>query len=155
MITGSKLSDIWGRKRTFLIGIGVFATGSAIAAFAQGMGLLFFGYSLLQGIGSALLIPPIYILVTVSIDDLKARAAAFGIVGGMGGVGSAAGPLIGGMITTAVSWRATFASQILLAIVVVFLSRRIHDPGVTGPKPSLDFMGVALSAFGMGAIVIG
>src|ERR1043165_8832365 len=63
MITGSKLTDIWGRKRTFLWGIGVFATGSAIAAVATGMGFLYVGYSLLQGIGSALLIPPIYILI--------------------------------------------------------------------------------------------
>jgi MFS family permease len=155
MITGSKLTDLFGRKRMFLLGIGVFALGSAIATLAAGMGAIFLGYSLLQGVGSALLIPPIYILVTVTIDDIRARAAAFGLVGGMGGLGSAAGPLIGGLITTAVSWRATFASQILLAVVIVFLSRRIHDAGVTGPKPALDILGAVLSALGMGLVVIG
>jgi MFS family permease len=155
MMTGSKLTDIWGRKRTFLLGIGVFATGSAIAALASGMGFIFVGYSLLQGLGSALLIPPIYILVTVSIDDIRARAAAFGLVGGAGGLGGAAGPVIGGLITTAISWRATFASQILLAVVIVVLSRRILDVPVSGPKPALDVLGAVLSAVGMGLIVIG
>jgi MFS family permease len=155
MIAGSKLTDIWGRKRTFLWGIAVFAAGSAIAALATGMGFVFLGHSLLQGIGSALLIPPIYILVTVSIDDLRARAAAFGVVAGAGGLGSAAGPLIGGLVTTALSWRATFASQILLAVVVILLSRRFRDVAVIGPKPSLDVLGTVLSALGMGLIVVG
>jgi MFS family permease len=68
------------------------------------------GFSLLEGIGSALMIPPIYILVTVSFDDLKSRAKAFGVISGMAGLGAAAGPLIGGTITTAITWRASFAA---------------------------------------------
>jgi|GEM_PF-3617694 len=153
MITGSKLTDIWGRKRTFRWGVGIFATGSAVAALSPNMGLFVMGNSVLQGFGSGLLIPPIYILITVSIDDLRARAAAFGIVGGMGGLGTAAGPLIGGMITTAISWRATYASPILLAIVILILSRRIRDVPFTGPKPSLGTAvagGVLVSALILG-----
>ncbi len=155
MIAGSKLTDIWGRKRTFLWGVGVFAAGSAVAGLSPTMGVFIVGNSFLQGFGSVLLIPPIYILITVSIEDLRARAAAFGIVGGAGGLGAAVGPLVGGLITTAISWRATFVSPVLLAIVILILSRRIRDVPFTGPKPSLDILGVLLSALGMGLIVIG
>jgi MFS family permease len=155
MIPGSKLSDIFGRKRTFLWGVGVFALGAALASLAQGMGFIYLGFSLGQGLGTALLIPPVYILVTVMIDDLKARAAAFGVIGGAGALGSATGPLLGGLITTALSWRVTFLSEILLAGVVVFLARRIRDPGLAGPTPSLDVRGAVLSALGLVLIVVG
>jgi MFS family permease len=155
MISGSKLTDIWGRKRAFLWGIRIFAAGSAVAGLSAGIGGFVLGNSLLQGVGSALLIPPIYILVTVSIDDLRTRAAAFGLIGGMAGLGSAVGPLVGGLITTTISWRATFASQVLLAIVVIVLSQRIRDVPVTGPTPALDVLGAILSALGMGLIVVG
>jgi MFS family permease len=155
MIPGSKLSDIFGRKRAFLWGIGVFALGACAASLSQGMGLIYLGFSLGQGVGTALLIPPVYILVTVMIDDLKARAAAFGVIGGAGALGSATGPLLGGLITTALSWRVTFLSELLLAVVVVFLARRIRDPGLTGPRPTLDVRGAVLSALGLVLIVAG
>ena len=127
MITGSKLTDIWGRKWTFLLGMLVFAVGATIAGLAPAMGGMVLGFSLLQGIATALLIPPVYILATVGISDLRTRAAAFGIIGGAGGVGAAAGPLIGGIITSAISWRATFASEVILALVILVLSRKIVD----------------------------
>jgi MFS family permease len=155
MIAGSKLTDIWGRKRTFLWGIGIFATGSAVAALSPTMGIFVLGNSVLQGFGSVLLIPPIYILITIAIDDVQARAAAFGVVGGAGGLGAAVGPLVGGAITTAFSWRAAFVSPILLAVVIVVLSRSIRDVPFAGPTPSLDITGTILSALGMGLIVIG
>jgi MFS family permease len=155
MITGSKLTDLWGRKRTFRWGIGVFAAGSTAAAFSLHIGLFVVGNSLLQGIGSALLIPPIYILVTVMIDDLRTRAAAFGLIGGAAGLGSAVGPLVGGLITTAISWRATFGSQVLLALVVLVLSRQIHEVAVVESPPTIDRWGAVLSALGMGLVVIG
>ncbi|HZO24916.1 MAG TPA: MFS transporter [Chloroflexota bacterium] len=155
MITGSKLTDIWGRKWTFLLGILVFAVGATIAGLAPAMGGMVLGFSLLQGIATALLIPPVYILATVGINDLRARAAAFGIIGGAGGVGAAAGPLIGGIITSAISWRATFASEVLLALVILVLSRKIVDVPFVGTKPKLDFVGVFLSAAGMAFVVLG
>jgi MFS family permease len=155
MITGSKLTDIWGRKHTFLLGIGVFAIGASIAALAQAMTGMVVGFSLLQGIASALLVPPIYILATVGIADVRARAAAFGVIGGAGGVGAAAGPLLGGIITSAISWRATFASEVLLAIVILVMSRKIVDIPFTGVKPKLDYLGVVLSAAGMALMVFG
>jgi len=155
MITGSKLTDIWGRKRTFLLGITVFAVGATIAAISQAMGGMVLGFSLLQGIASALLVPPIYILATVAIADVRTRTAAFGVIGGAGGVGAAAGPLIGGIITSTLSWRATFGSEMLLAIVILVMSRKIVDIPFTGVKPKLDYLGVVLSALGMALMVFG
>ena len=87
MIPGSKLTDIWGRKRCFVAGLAVYGLGALLAAAAPGIGLLIFGYSLLEGIGSALMIPPIYILITVTFPDIKSRARYFGIVSGAGGLG--------------------------------------------------------------------
>ncbi|NTU46776.1 MFS transporter [Candidatus Roizmanbacteria bacterium] len=155
MIPGSKLTDIWGRKRCFILGLIVYGLGALIAALAQGLPLLIIGYSLLEGIGSALMIPPIYILVTVSYSELSARAKAFGVISGMAGVGAAAGPLIGGLITTTISWRASFILQVLVVAGIIILGRRIADAGITGKKPSFDFFGAVLSALGLLFIVIG
>src|SRR5215472_282765 len=104
MIPGSKLTDIWGRKFCFRIGLIVYGAGALIAAFSQNLPGLITGYSLGQGIGTALLIPPVYILATVFTDDVKARAKAFGAISAAAGIGSSAGPLIGGLITSDVSW---------------------------------------------------
>ena len=112
MIPGSKLTDIWGRKFCFILGLIIYGAGALLAALAQGLGLLIIGYSLLEGVGSALMIPPIYILITVVFDDLKTRAKWFGVVSGAAGLGAAAGPLIGGLITSYVSWRASFLLQV-------------------------------------------
>src|SRR4051812_20526826 len=108
MIPGSKLTDIWGRKFCFILGLIIYGVGALLAALAPGLLLLTIGYSLLEGVGSALLIPPIYILVTVFFADLKDRAKWFGVVSGAAGLGSAAGPLIGGLVTSYISWRGAF-----------------------------------------------
>ncbi len=155
MIPGSKLTDIWGRKTCFKLGLGVYGIGTVIAAVAPVLGVLIIGYSLLEGIGSALMIPPIYILTTVSFTDLKSRAKAFGVISAMAAVGSAAGPLIGGLVTSAISWRASFVLQALVVLGILFLSRRIIDAGVTGAKPRFDYIGTVLSAAGLVFIVLG
>jgi MFS family permease len=155
MISGSKLTDIWGRKRCFTIGLYIYGAGAVVASFASEIWGMIVGYSLLEGIGSALLIPPVYILATVAFTDLKGRAKAFGIISAMGGVGAAAGPLIGGFITTATSWRVSFLAQALLVVIIIFLSRKITDPGVVGKRPVFDVGGAILSAAGLFAVVIG
>jgi MFS family permease len=155
MIPGSKLTDIWGRKRCFVIGLIVYEVGAVLAALAPGLGLMIFGYSLLQGIGSALMIPPIYILVTVAFPDIKARAKYFGVVSGAGGLGAAAGPLIGGLITSAFSWRASFLLQILVVAWIIFLARRIPDSGRPANPPRFDLVGAILSGAGLFFIVLG
>jgi MFS family permease len=155
MIPGSKLTDIWGRKFCFMLGLIVYGLGALIAAITPALGLLIFGYSLLEGVGSALLIPPVYILVTVSFPDLPSRAKSFGIISAAAGIGAAAGPLIGGLITSAISWRASFIVQVLVVALIIFLSRRISDPGIQGAKPVFDFIGAVLSAAGLFFIVLG
>ena len=90
--------------------------------------MLILGYSLLQGIGTALLIPPVYILTTLYFTNVTSRAKAFGTISAAGGIGAAAGPLIGGLIATAISWRAAFVFQALVVAVIVLLSRRLKDP---------------------------
>jgi MFS family permease len=155
MIPGSKLTDIWGRKFCLLLGLTVYALGALIATFASGLGVLIVGYSLLEGVGTALLIPPVYILCTVSFLDLPTRARAFGVISAAGGIGAAAGPLIGGVITTAISWRASFTLQVLLVVVIMVLSRRLADPGVQGARPRFDLIGTILSAAGLVLVVLG
>src|SRR5579884_2299247 len=80
MIPGSKLTDMWGRKFCFIIGLSVYGTGALVAALTPLLSGMIIGYSLMEGIGSALMIPPIYILITVACTDLTARAKAFGLI---------------------------------------------------------------------------
>src|SRR3954470_2768828 len=133
MIPGSKLTDRWGRKKCLVRGLTVYGIGAVIAALAPGLGVLVVGYSLFEGVGSALMIPPVYILATMAFTDLRSRARAFGLISGMGGIGAAAGPLIGGLITTAVSWRLSFLLQAAVVGTIILLSRRIVDPVAADP----------------------
>jgi MFS family permease len=156
MIPGSKLTDILGRKRCFLIGLAVYGVGALIAAASSGLVGLTAGYSLLQGIGTALLIPPVYILATIFYSDMASRARAFGAISAAAGIGAALGPLVGGLITTTTSWRVSFLLQAVLVVGIVFLSRRIED---TRPDrataPRFDLTGALLSASGLVFVVVG
>ena len=155
MIPGSKLTDIWGRKRCFVLGLIVYGVGGLLALLAQGLPLLIVGYSLFEGVGSALMIPPIYILVTVTFPDVKSRARYFGLISGAGGLGAAAGPLIGGLVTSAISWRASFGLQVLVVAWIAVLARKIADPARSGRKPRFDMTGAVLSAAGLFFVVLG
>jgi MFS family permease len=101
------------------------------------------------------MIPPIYILATVLFHDVTSRARAFGSLSAMGGIGSASGPLIGGLVTTAISWRASFILQALIVAAIFYLCRRVNDPGIQGEKPAFDFGGAILSSAGLFFVVIG
>ena len=116
MIPGGKLTDRFGRKRCFTVGLIIYGIGALLSAASPGLGVLILGNSILEGVGTALLIPPVYILTTLLFTELTSRARAFGVITGMGGVGAAAGPLIGGLITTAISWRAAFVFQALVIV---------------------------------------
>jgi MFS family permease len=155
MIPGSKLTDIWGRKRCFQLGLLIYGVGGLLAALSFGLPLLIIGYSLLEGVGSALMIPPIYILVTVAFPDVKSRARYFGVISGAAGLGAAAGPLIGGLVTSAISWRASFVLQVLVVAWIVVLGRRIHEPAAPATKPRFDLTGAVLSAAGLFFVVLG
>jgi MFS family permease len=155
MIVGSKLTDKYGRKRCFIAGLTLYGIGTVIAAAASSLGVLIIGYSLFEGVGSALLVPPIYILATMYYDDTTSRARAFGVISGMGGIGAATGPLIGGLVTTAISWRASFLLQTAVVAMIVILARRLTDPLAADPSRPFDLRGAILSAAGMMFLVIG
>ena len=155
MIPGSKLTDRWGRKRCFLGGLILYGIGALLSALSPGLGVLILGNSVLEGVGTALLIPPVYILTTMAFSDLTSRARAFGVISGLGGIGAAAGPLIGGLITTAISWRAAFIFQALVVATIIFLSRRMVDPVAPDPTRPFDVVGAILSAVGMFFVVFG
>ena len=155
MIPGGKLTDRWGRKRCFTLGLTIYGVGALISAVSPGIGVLILGNSIFEGVGTALLIPPVYILTTLLFPDLNSRARAFGVITGMGGVGAAAGPLIGGLITTSISWRAAFVFQALVVGGIVYLSRNIVDPLPADPTRHFDLMGAVLSAVGLVLLVMG
>src|SRR4051794_25867610 len=121
MIPGGKLTDRWGRKRCFTAGLVIYGIGALMSAASPGLGILILGNSIFEGVGTALLIPPVYILTTLLFTDMTSRARAFGVITGMGGIGAAAGPLLGGLITTAISWRAAFVFQAMVIAVIVYL----------------------------------
>jgi MFS family permease len=155
MIPCSKLTDRWGRKRCFQLGLVLYGAGALLSAAAPGLGILILGNSVLEGVGTALLIPPVYILATLAFSDLTARARAFGVISGMGGIGAAAGPLIGGVITTGISWRAAFVFQALVIVVIVVLGRRLVDPIEPDPGRPFDLTGAILSGVGLFFLVFG
>src|SRR3954467_11235765 len=155
MIPCSKLTDRWGRKRCLMIGLTLYGIGALLSAVAPGLGVLILGNSVLEGVGTALLIPPVYILTTLRFKDLTSRARAFGVISGLGGIGAAAGPLIGGIITTGISWRAAFLFQAAVIVLIVLLSRRVSDPIPADPTRPFDAFGAFLSAVGMFFLVFG
>jgi MFS family permease len=155
MIPCSKLTDRWGRKRCFLAGLTLYGIGAVLSALSPGLGVLILGNSVLEGVGTALLIPPVYILATIWFSDLTTRAWAFGVISGLGGIGAAAGPLIGGVITTGISWRAAFVFQAVIVATIILLSRRLVDPVAPDPTRPFDAVGAILSAVGMFSVVFG
>jgi len=155
MMPCSKLTDRWGRKRCFVGGLTLYGIGAVLSAIAPGLGVLILGNSVLEGVGTAFLIPPVYILTTMAFTSLQSRARAFGVISGLGGIGAAAGPLIGGIITSGISWRAAFVFQALVVGTIILLSRRVVDPVAPDPGRPFDALGAVLSAVGMFFLVLG
>jgi MFS family permease len=155
MIPGGKLTDKYGRKRCFTVGLVLYGVGALLSALSPGLGVLILGNSIFEGVGTALLIPPVYILTTVIFTEMTTRARAFGIISALGGIGAAAGPLIGGLITSAISWRAAFVFQAVVIAVIVVLSRRVRDPLPPDPARPFDVGGAVLSAVGLALVVMG
>jgi MFS family permease len=149
MIPCGKLTDRYGRKRLFRLGLSVYGVGAVISAISPNLGVLILGNSIFEGVGTALLIPPVYILATMLFKDLRSRAWAFGVISALGGIGAAMGPLIGGLITTAITWRAAFIFQALVIVVIVVLARGLVDPVPADPTRPLDMVGAVLSAAGL------
>lgn len=152
MLTGGKMGDIWGRRKAFNIGLLVYGAGSLITAFSVGLPMLLFGWSLVEALGAILVIPAIAALVAANYKG-KDRVAAYSIIAAASGVAVAAGPLIGGAVTTYSSWRYVFAAETVTVIgISLFFVKKIMDAPVT-KKPTLDIWSAILSASGMFLIV--
>jgi EmrB/QacA subfamily drug resistance transporter len=154
MLVGAKLGDIFGRTRIFAIGLGVYGLGSLTTALSPNLGVLLFGWSLVEGLGAVLVIPAIAALI-VNIYEGKDRALAYGLVGGAAGAAIAMGPLIGGWVTTTFSWRWVFVGEVVVVVVILLLRRNLPTTPKPSPRPRLDAVGAALSAVGLGLIVFG
>jgi MFS family permease len=153
MITGAKIGAIIGRKRAFAIGCVIYGCGSLTTSIAQSLPVLLFGWSFLEGVGAALIMPAIVALVAGNFPAER-RPAAYGLVAAAGAVAVAVGPLIGGFCTTYFSWRWVFAGEVVVVLAILLLTRRIADAPVE-KRPQLDVVGAVLSALGLGLLVFG
>jgi MFS family permease len=155
MITGAKLSDRWGRRRTFMIGTAVYGIGSGITALSPSLASLVIGWSLIEGLGSAFAQPALLTLATLNFTG-AARTRAFAAIGAMAGFASAIAPIVTGFFASYLTWRIPFALEVLLALMVLWLSRKhLAESRVEGPQESFDLGGVALSALGFATTVLG
>jgi MFS family permease len=153
MITGAKIGAIIGRKRAFAIGCVIYGCGSFTTSIAPNLPVLLFGWSFLEGVGAALILPAIVALVAGNFPQER-RPAAYGLVAAAGAIAVAIGPLVGGFCTTYFSWRWVFAGEVVIVFAILLLTRRIADaPPETRPK--LDVVGAILSAVGLALIVYG
>ncbi len=153
MITGGKIGQIIGRKRAFAIGCVIYGCGSLTTALAPSLPVLLIGWSGLEGIGAALILPAIVALVASNFGPAE-RPRAYGLVTAAAAVAVAVGPIVGGFFTTYLSWRYVFAGEVLLVGAILILARRI-EAGEPERKVKLDLVGTALSALGLGLIVLG
>ena len=154
MVTGGKLGDLWGRRRAFSIGLVIYASGSALTAASWSVPTLLLGWSILEGIGAALVLPALVALVAGNYRG-KDRAVAYGVLGGVAGAGIAVGPILGGWATTEASWRIVFVGEVVVAAMILVGTRLIREPAREGRVPSLDWVGSVLTALGLSLIVIG
>jgi MFS family permease len=154
MLVGAKLGDILGRDRAFGLGLGVYGLGSLITALSPNLTVLLIGWSGIEGLGAVLVIPAIAALTAANYEG-KERAFAYSMIGGAAGAAIAAGPLIGGYVTTTWSWRYVFVGEVVVVIVVLAVHRMMKRAPKPEHPPTLDYGGAALSAVALGLIVFG
>lgn len=153
MLTGGKLGDLWGRRRAFVVGLVIYGSGSALTAASWSVPSLMLGWSILEGVGAALVLPALVALVAGNYKGSE-RAIAYGVLGGVAGAGIAVGPILGGWMTTDFTWRLVFVGEVVVALGILVGARLIHEPRREGGA-GLDWVGSVLSATGLALIVFG
>ncbi len=153
MITGGKIGAIVGRRRAFAIGLVIYGVGSLTTALAPNLGVLLAGWSVLEGIGAALIMPAIVALVAGNFPPER-RPAAYGMVAAAGAIAVAAGPLIGGAVTTFASWRWVFVGEVVIVLVILLALRRVKSAPPAG-RVHFDLVGALLSVAGLSMLVFG
>jgi len=153
MLLGAKLGDVWGRRRALVIGAVVYSIGSLATGLAPNIVFLFLGWSVVEGLGAVLVIPAIAALIADNYTG-RARVTAFAVIGAVSGAAVAAGPLIGGFLTTYLSWRYVFIGETVIMIVVLLLARFVADTSRPA-RVRIDVPSVVLSAAGLVLIVYG
>lgn len=154
MMAGAKIGDIVGRRRAFSIGLVIYGCGSALTAGSQSVAMLAIGWSVLEGLGAALVLPALAALIGGNFVG-QARKVAYAVIGGVAGAGIAVGPILGGWATTELTWRVVFAGEVVLVVFILVMTRFVSDAPKPEPRPHLDVVGISLSAAGLGAIVLG
>ncbi|HEX6456362.1 MAG TPA: MFS transporter [Solirubrobacterales bacterium] len=154
MLTGGKMGDRWGRRRAFTVGLVIYASGSALTAASWSVPSLALGWSVLEGIGAALVLPAMVALVAANFEG-QDRSLAYGVLGGVAGAGIAVGPILGGWATTELSWRIVFAGEVAVAIGILLGTRWIREEAAPATHSTLDWVGSVLSAAGLGLVVLG
>lgn len=153
MITGGKIGTMIGRRRAFSIGCVIYGAGSLTTALAPNLTVLIIGWSGLEGIGAALIMPATVALVAGNVEA-AGRPRAYGLIAAAGAIAVAAGPLIGGAVTTFWTWRLVFAGEVVIVMAILFAARRIAD-APPEKRVAFDFVGMVLSATGLGLAVYG
>ena len=153
MITGGKIGTMIGRRRAFAVGCVIYGAGSLTTSLAPSLGVLLLGWSVLEGLGAALIMPAIVALVAANFPP-AGRPRAYGLVASAGPIAVAAGPLIGGAVTTLWTWRYVFAGEVVVVLAILALTRRIAD-SAPAARSRIDLVGVVLSALGLGVAVFG
>ena len=154
ILIGGKLADIVGKKRIFVIGLCIYAVGTTTASLSQSLGMLIIGWSILEGIGAALMLPNIQTLLRDSYEG-QARSQAYGIIGAVGAIGAAVGPIVGGFLTTYASWRWAFRLELLVVIAILVFRKYLPTDKLADKRPKFDFVGAGLNIVGWSSIVMG
>ncbi|MFJ1793398.1 MFS transporter [Kitasatospora griseola] len=153
MLTGGRIGDMIGRRRVFVLGLFVYGIGSGLTALAPTVGVLALGWSVIEGLGAALVLPALAALVAGSYQG-RDRAIAYGVIGGLAGAGIAVGPLLGGWVTTYLTWRLVFAGEVVLVVAILAVMRWIPAQPAPTERSGLDVLGAALSAAGLALVVL-
>jgi EmrB/QacA subfamily drug resistance transporter len=154
MVAGGKLGDIWGRRAAFRLGHAIYGVGSLLTALAWSVPSLLIGWSVLEGIGAALVLPALAALAALTYEG-KARALAYGVLGGVSGAGIAVGPILGGWVTTNLSWRVVFVGEVVVVIGILLAVPRVLRKDAPRPGAELDGVGAGLCSLGLALVVLG